>query len=82
MAAFGGAVFTIILFALLMAILIPLLLIGLVVSILRGLFGGGSRRPRRDYAMEELRYRFARGEISEAKFEQGMYDLGYEKVRR
>jgi uncharacterized membrane protein len=35
---------------------------------------------RYDPAAEQLRYRYARGEISPAEFEQGMHLLGYERV--
>ena len=82
MAGLGMLIGTIIVFAVVLALAIPVLLLWGGVSILRAL--GGPRRPRGplgDPAAEQLRYRLARGEITQAEFEQGMWDLGYEKVR-
>ena len=80
MAALGSLAMTIVLVAVVLVVAVPIFAIWVVASVVRGIFGGPPR-PRRDPAVEELRYRFARGEISEAEFEQRMYELGYEKVR-
>jgi uncharacterized membrane protein len=80
MAEIGALVGTIVLFALILAVAVPILLVWLAVTVIRNISGPPSR-PRRDPAVEQLRYRLARGEISEAEFEKGMWDLGYEKVR-
>jgi uncharacterized membrane protein len=79
MVALGAFVGSIVLLSILAAIAIPVAIIWLIVVVVRNL--SGPRRPSRDIAVEELRYRLARGEITEAQFEQGMWDLGYEKVR-
>ena len=58
-----------------------ILLIGIVVLVVRGMggFNGADRRmdssPRQE-PMDILRIRFARGEISEAEFEQAKRALG------
>jgi uncharacterized membrane protein len=58
---------------------IPVAIVWLLVVLVRNSNGGtGSRRY--DPAAEQLRYRYARGEISVAEFEQGMHMLGYERV--
>jgi len=51
----------------------------LLVVLVRNSNDGAGRR-RYDPAAEQLRYRYARGEISVAEFEQGMHILGYERV--
>ena len=82
MAALGAFVGTIVLLAILLALAIPLLIIWFIAVVIRDVAGGG-RRPRGPYqdpAVLALRARLARGEISQAQFEQGMYDLGYEKA--
>ncbi len=82
MAGIGMFIGMIVVFALVLALAIPLLLLWGGVSILRAI--GGPRRPRGplgDPAAEQLRYRLARGEITQTQFEQGMWDLGYEKIR-
>lgn len=66
--------------AVLFALALPLLIVWLLISLVRN--ADGPRRPPRDPAVEELRVRFARGEITEADFEQGMRLLGYERVDR
>jgi uncharacterized membrane protein len=58
---------------------IPVAIVWLIVVLIRNSNGGASRR-RYDPAAEQLRYRYARGEISEAEFERGMQLLGYERV--
>jgi len=80
MSALGSLVGMIVFLAIVLALAIPILILWFFVSALRAL-AGSAPRPRRDPAVEELRYRLARGEITEAQFEQGMWDLGYEKVR-
>jgi uncharacterized membrane protein len=80
MAELGALIGTIVLFAVVLALAVPILLIWLVVTVIRNI--SAPPRPRRDPAVEELRYRLARGEISEPEFEQAMYALGYEKVDR
>ena len=83
MAVLGWIIGTIIFFAIVLVIAIPVLLIWGGVSVLRAL-AGGPRKPRGpvvDPAVDQLRYRLARGEITQAQFEQAMWDLGYEKVR-
>jgi uncharacterized membrane protein len=70
------------LFALLSVVLtlaIPVAIIWLIVVLIQRANGPRSR-PRYDPAAEQLRYRYARGEISQAEFEQGMHMLGYERV--
>jgi uncharacterized membrane protein len=58
---------------------IPVAIIWLIVVLSRR-SGDGTRRY--DPAAEQLRYRYARGEITEAEFERGMNLLGYERVPR
>lgn len=70
------------LFGLLSAVLalaIPVAIIWLIVILIRR-SGDGTTRRRYDPAAEQLRYRYARGEISEAEFERAMHLLGYERV--
>jgi uncharacterized membrane protein len=57
---------------------IPVAIVWLIVVLIRNSNGRTSRRY--DPAAEQLRYRYARGEISEAEFERGMQLLGYERV--
>lgn len=56
---------------------IPVAIIWLVVVLIRN--QSARSRPSFDPAAEQLRYRYARGEISQADFEQGMRFLGYER---
>jgi uncharacterized membrane protein len=58
---------------------IPVAIVWLLVVLVRNSNGGAGRR-RYDPAAEQLRYRYARGEISVTEFEQGMHILGYERV--
>ena len=58
---------------------IPVAIVWLLVVLVRNSNDGVGRR-RYDPAAEQLRYRYARGEISVAEFEQGMHILGYERV--
>jgi uncharacterized membrane protein len=80
MSALGSLLGMVVFLAFLLAIAIPVLIIWALVSVFREI-AGGPPRPRYDPAVEALRYRLARGEITEAQFEQAMWDLGYEKVR-
>jgi uncharacterized membrane protein len=82
MAGLGMLIGMIVFVAIVLAFAIPILLIWGGVSVLRAL--AGPRRPSGpfgDPAVEQLRSRLARGEISQAQYEQSMWDLGYEKVR-
>ena len=83
MAALGMFIATIVLLAVVLALAIPILIVWGGVSLLRALAGSPRRGPgpAGDPAAEQLRVRLARGEISQAQFEQGMWGLGYEKVR-
>jgi uncharacterized membrane protein len=80
MAALGGLIALVVLLAIVVAFAVPIAIIWLIVTVLRNV-GGRPPSAGRDPAVEELRYRLARGEITDAQFEQGMWDLGYEKVR-
>jgi uncharacterized membrane protein len=88
MAAFGALIGSIVLFSVFLAFAIPIAILWLIVVVIRNIAGGPPRPNRqqqgwtpRDPAVDELRARYARGEISQAEFEQRMWDLGYEKVR-
>ncbi len=62
-------------------LLIVAVLIGIVCLLFlaaRSVFGGPSS-GRYDPAAEQLRMRFARGEITQAEYEEAMRALGYEK---
>ena len=61
------------------ALAIPVAIVWLIVVLIRRSNDGGSRR-RYDPGAEQLRYRYARGEISQAEFEQGMHLIGYERA--
>ncbi len=76
----GSFVGGIVLLSLLFAFAIPILIIWLIVVVIRSIANGGSRRQREDQLVAELRWRYARGEISQEEFERRMWDLGYEKV--
>jgi uncharacterized membrane protein len=80
MAEIASLVGMIVLVSLVVALAVPILIIWLIVTVIRNISGPPSH-PRRDPAVEQLRYRLARGEITQAEFEQAMYNLGYEKVR-
>ncbi|MBF6606566.1 MAG: SHOCT domain-containing protein [Chloroflexi bacterium] len=58
-----------------------LLMVGLVVLIVWAVGavsrGGAGREPERTTALDILRERFARGEITQAEFEQAKKALGY-----
>lgn len=56
---------------------IPIAIIWLLVLLVRNSSEPGS--GRHDLAVEQLRVRFARGEISQAEFEEAMRALGYER---
>jgi uncharacterized membrane protein len=67
-----------ILFTIFLSLAIPIAILWLVIVSVRNVAG----RPtglRPDPAADALRYRFGRGEISQAQFEDAMRALGYEK---
>ena len=66
--------------ALILVLAIPALLLWLGITIVRDVSGPHTHAGR-DPSVEQLRYRYARGEITLEQFEQEMRDLGYEKVR-
>ncbi len=79
-AGLGAFVGIVVIGAMLLALAIPILLIWLLVELVRGVSGGGRRRrDSYDPAADALKYRYARGEISQADFEAGMRSLGYVK---
>lgn len=57
---------------------VPIILVAVLVAIFRNSARVGRYRPY-DPAAEQLRMRFARGEITQADYENGMRLLGYEK---
>ncbi len=61
----------------LFSLAIPIAIIWLLVVLVRN--ASGPRSDRYDPAAEQLRMRFARGEITQSQFEEGMRALGYEK---
>jgi uncharacterized membrane protein len=75
-----GTIILVVLLVLLVALVFGVWLVATVI----GNVTAGPRRPRhdprRDPAVAQLRYRYARGEISQAELEAGMRALGYEKV--
>ena len=78
MVELGPSVLLIGLLSVFVTLAIPVAIVWLIVVLIRNSNGGTSRRY--DPAAEQLRYRYARGEISEAEFQQGMRLLGYERV--
>jgi len=80
-AGLGAFVGIVVVGSMILALAIPLLLIWLLIELVQGATGGGRRhrRDRYDPAAEALKYRYARGEISQADFEAGMRSLGYVK---
>jgi uncharacterized membrane protein len=76
MSILGGFIGLIVFGSILLALAIPIAIIWLIVEVIRG---GTGRRDRYDPAADALRYRFARGEITQVEFEAGMRALGYEK---
>jgi len=78
MVTFGASVWLFWLFAVAASLAVPIAIVWLIVVLIRNATGANSR-PRFDPAVEQLRYRYARGEIGQAEFEQGMHLLGYEK---
>jgi uncharacterized membrane protein len=69
-------VWPLVILSVLFSLAIPLALIVLLVVIVRNAAGG---RDRYDPAAEQLRMRFARGEITQAEYEEAMRALGYQK---
>ena len=81
MVGLGAFVGLSVLLSVVAALAVPAAIVWLIVVAIRNLSGETRRpRPRYDPAAEQLRYRYARGEITEAEFEQGMRLLGYERV--
>ena len=78
MVEIGPSVLLIGLLSLIVTLAIPVAIVWLIVVLIRNSSRGTSRRY--DPAAEQLRYRYARGEISEAEFQQGRHMLGYERV--
>jgi uncharacterized membrane protein len=84
MAEVLGFIGTILFLVIVLVVVVLVLGAWLVATVIRNLGGPVPRRrrePARDPAVEQLRYRYGRGEISRAEFEEGMHALGYEKVR-
>jgi uncharacterized membrane protein len=79
MTHFGPDLWLFTLLSIAVTLAIPVAIIWLIVVLSRR-SGDGARRY--DPAAEQLRYRYARGEITEAEFERGMHLLGYERVPR
>jgi uncharacterized membrane protein len=79
MVELGSSVLLIGLLSVFVTVAIPVAIVWLIVVLIRNSNGGTPPR-RYDPAAEQLRYRYARGEISEAEFQQGMHMLGYERV--
>jgi uncharacterized membrane protein len=75
----GPSVVLFMLLSLVLTLAIPVAIVWLIVVLVRRSSGEALGR-RYDPAAEQLRYRYARGEISPAEFEQGMHLLGYERV--
>jgi uncharacterized membrane protein len=78
MVELGSSVLLFGLLSVVVTLAIPVAIVWLIVVLIRNSTGGTSRRY--DPAAEQLRYRYARGEISEAEFQQGMHMLGYERA--
>ena len=74
----AGSIWFLVVLSILFTLAIPLLIIWLLVVIARNV-SRGPHGDRYDPAAEQLRMRFARGEITQAQFEDGMIALGYEK---
>ena len=79
MVELGPSVLLIGLLSVFVTLAIPVAIVWLIVVVVRRSNDGGSLR-RYDPGAEQLRYRYARGEISQAEFEQGMHLSGYERV--
>jgi uncharacterized membrane protein len=75
----GPSILLFMLLSLVLTLAIPVAIVWLIVVLVRRSSGEALGR-RYDPAAEQLRYRYARGEISPAEFEQGMHLLGYERV--
>jgi uncharacterized membrane protein len=78
MVELGSSVLLFGLLSVVLTLAIPVAIVWLIVVLIRNSSRGTSRRY--DPAAEQLRYRYARGEISEAEFQQGMHMLGYERA--
>jgi uncharacterized membrane protein len=75
----GPSVMLVWLLTVIVTLAVPVAIVWLIVVVVRRSNDGGSRR-RYDPGAEQLRYRYARGEISQAEFEQGMHLIGYERA--
>jgi uncharacterized membrane protein len=80
MTEFGPNLWLFALLSIVATLAIPVAIIWLIVVLSRRSGDGTGRRY--DPAAEQLRYRYARGEINEAEFERGMHLLGYERLPR
>jgi uncharacterized membrane protein len=79
MVELGPSVWLISLLTVVVILAVPVAIVWLIVVVIRK-SGDGTPPRRYDPAAEQLRYRYARGEISEAEFQQGMHMLGYERA--
>lgn len=75
----GAGVVLIALLSVVLTLAIPVAIVCLIVVLVRR-SSDATSRSRYDPAAEQLRYRYARGEINQAEFEQGMHLLGYERA--
>ena len=79
MFGFGGDIWLMWLLSIVLTLAIPVAIVWLIVMLVRRP-NAETSRPRYDPAAEQLRYRYARGEISEPEFERGMHLLGYDRA--
>jgi uncharacterized membrane protein len=79
MFGFGGDIWLMWLLSIVLTLAIPVAIVWLIVMLVRR-SSAETSRPRYDPAAEQLRYRYARGEISEPEFERGMHLLGYDRA--
>jgi uncharacterized membrane protein len=78
MVELGPSVMLVWLLTVIVTLAVPVAIVWIIVVLIRKSSRGTSRRY--DPAAEQLRYRYARGEIREAEFQQGMHLLGYQRV--
>ncbi len=79
MFGFGGDIWLMWLLSIGITLAIPVAIVWLIVMLVRR-SNAETARPHYDPAAEQLRYRYARGEISEPEFERGMHLLGYDRA--
>jgi uncharacterized membrane protein len=79
MFGFGGDIWLMWMLSVVLTLAIPVAIVWLIVMLVRR-SNTETSRPRYDPAAEQLRYRYARGEISEPEFERGMHLLGYDRA--